>query len=531
MKKIFLFYAVMIGINLLPFISMSPKGILGLAFVGISSVKFGTKNGYISAIVLFLLHALCFILGINARPEINFASMILGNSAYFAIAFYLGRTTDKFKKRNAELQLEIDKRKKTEADLQQKIELMRSLMSALPIPVCYKDFDGNYAGCNHEFMQWFGLSEEELIGKNVFSLMNWSQAEIHTEMEIQLLKTRKTQKLETKVTLCDGSVKNIICSKALIIDEQGNPNGVVVAMQDITLQKESEKLKKSIAEEELIINEMKKYDRLKTEFFSNISHELRTPLNVILSALQLLEQHFHDSCEMNHFSKIKKNMNSIKQNSLRLLRLVNNLLDVTKIDDHACEINLQNWNIVHVVEEIVLSVADYVSNKGLNLEFDTDTEEKIMACDEEKVERIMLNLLSNAIKYTPVGGNIFVHMYDQGDVICIKVRDTGVGIPREKQSDLFQRFCQVSPVFTRAHEGSGIGLSLVKSLVEMHNGSITVDSEPGKGTIFCVYLPCEKQNDIDLNRASLAVHRMDLGTIQLEFADIYPANEDDLLIC
>ena len=187
--------------------------------------------------------------------------------------------------------------------------------------------------------------------------------------------------------------------------------------------------------------------------------------------------------------KIIKNINMEKQNCFRLLRLINNLIDSTKLDSGYFELNMVNCNIVNIIEEITLSVAEYMHSNNLTLIFDTEVEEKIVACDLDKIERIMLNILSNAIKFTKPGGNIFVNISDGEEFITISIEDTGIGIPEEKLSIIFDRFRQVDKSFTRNHEGSGIGLSLVKSLVEMQGGTIFVESKCGQGTKFIIKFP------------------------------------------
>lgn len=209
----------------------------------------------------------------------------------------------------------------------------------------------------------------------------------------------------------------------------------------------------------------------------------------------------------------------IKQNALRLLRLVNNIIDITKIDSGYFTLNLQNRNVVEVVEEIALSVADYVEGKGIELVFDTDTEEKIMAIDEEKIERIVLNLLSNAIKFTDKGGEILVSLEDLNSNVRITVTDSGIGIPIDKQKIIFDRFTQVDSTLTRKREGSGIGLSLVKSLVELHDGNITLKSELNKGSSFIVELPVKLLDNY--NQGVNDINEDKHQKVNLEFSDIY----------
>ena len=235
------------------------------------------------------------------------------------------------------------------------------------------------------------------------------------------------------------------------------------------------------------VEELMAYDKVKTEFFANLSHELRTPLNVICSTIQLIKS--LDGSKKLGDEKIKYYINIMNQNSLRLLRLINNIIDTTKIEADYISLQLKNGDIVYVVEEISQSVAEYIKNHGITLIFDTDVEEKTIAFDEEKIERIMLNLLSNAVKFTKENGSILVNIYDKGDFIEISIKDTGIGIPKDKLEFIFQRFAQIDKSTSRQNEGSGIGLALVKSLVEMHDGEIHANSIEGKGSEFIITLP------------------------------------------
>jgi Signal transduction histidine kinase len=206
-----------------------------------------------------------------------------------------------------------------------------------------------------------------------------------------------------------------------------------------------------------------------------------------------------------------------------LLRLINNIIDITKIESGFFEIHFKNCNIVSIVEEITLSVAEYVEGKGVDLLFDTDVEEKFTACDPDKVERIILNLLSNAIKFTKPGGSISVNVFQRDEAVEIIVSDTGIGIPQNMQEIIFQRFRQVDTSLTKEQEGSGIGLSLVKSLVDMHGGNISVESEYGKGSKFTVRLP-DKILDPEENTTTNMDNcnsQTQIERLSIEFSDIY----------
>lgn len=255
------------------------------------------------------------------------------------------------------------------------------------------------------------------------------------------------------------------------------------------------------------------------EFFANISHELRTPLNILLSTLQLLNLYISDGSIKIVGRDISKHFNVMKQNCYRLLKLVNNLVDVNKIDSGYLKADFKNMDIVSVVEDITQSAANYIKSRGLSIIFDTDIEEKVIACDYEKIERIMLNLLSNAVKFSNSGGSIFVGVHDGDTNIEIIVEDTGIGIEKDKIKSIFKRFVQVDKSFTRDHEGSGIGLSLVEALVEMHGGSIYVESKYGEGSKFKIQLPaeCIANGNICEIKEIQAVH---VEKISIEFSDI-----------
>lgn len=228
-------------------------------------------------------------------------------------------------------------------------------------------------------------------------------------------------------------------------------------------------------------------EHMKGEFFANLSHEFKTPLAIILAAIKLMDEEiFRDGEES---IPCKKYAKAVRQNSYRLLKLVNNLIDISKIDAGYYKLYVDNYNIVYVVEEIVLSIVEYGKDSGVEIIFDTEVEEEIIACDPDKIERIMLNLISNAIKYAKLPGHIEVNLRLEESHVVISVKDNGIGIPKEKLTYIFERFSQANQLLTRTREGSGIGLSITKALVELHEGTIEVSSTVGEGSTFEIRLP------------------------------------------
>ncbi|MEL7654706.1 MAG: HAMP domain-containing sensor histidine kinase, partial [Bacillota bacterium] len=256
-----------------------------------------------------------------------------------------------------------------------------------------------------------------------------------------------------------------------------------------------------------------------------ISHELRTPLNILLSAIQVIEVQIKNENRTIDWNKIIKNINIEKQNCYRLIRLTNNLIDITKIDSGNLDFRMNNYNIVSIIENITLSVAEYIKHNNLSLVFDTEIEEKTVYCDQDIMERIIFNLLSNSIKFTESGGSIFVNIFDGEEFITITIEDTGIGIPKEKLDLIFERFRQVDKSFRRKNEGSGIGLSLVKSMVEIQGGKISVESKYGVGTKFTIKFPVKTLYCDNVEEAAKEPDNNTINyyvdTINVEFSDIY----------
>ena len=256
-------------------------------------------------------------------------------------------------------------------------------------------------------------------------------------------------------------------------------------------------------------------NRLKDSFIANISHELRTPVNVISSTAQLMKKKVDNNDTIN-IEKINSNINMIEQNSYRLTRLINNIIDVTKSDSGEKSLILQNVEIIGLIENAVLSVVPFAEAKDINIIFDTEYEELIMAVDIDKIDRIILNLLSNAIKFSNNGSDVLVNLMKDKDNLIIEITDFGVGISEENIEFIFEKFTQIDNGLTRLNEGSGIGLSIVKSFVKMHKGNINVKSKLGKGTTFKIDMPI---NIIENGKIMYNIPEM--NSTYIELSDIY----------
>ncbi|MBP7072501.1 MAG: PAS domain-containing protein [Clostridia bacterium] len=262
--------------------------------------------------------------------------------------------------------------------------------------------------------------------------------------------------------------------------------------------------------------------KLKDEFLYFITHEFKTPLSVINAAVQTLEHCY----SMQIPDKARFLIGKVKQNSYRQLRLVNNLLEIARINSGYIKLKQRNVDIVFLTRAITESVAIYAQQKGIELVFVTKFPQRVIGLDDEKLERVLLNLLSNAIKFTPAGKKVVVELssglHKHKRVIRIKVKDQGIGIPKEKQTVIFDRFGQVDNLLTVQAEGSGIGLYLVKLMVDSIGGDITLESEWGKGSVFTLMIPSKKaKENTKEQKFKLGSDNRLIQTTAIEFSDIY----------
>jgi signal transduction histidine kinase len=226
-------------------------------------------------------------------------------------------------------------------------------------------------------------------------------------------------------------------------------------------------------------------DRVKNRFFANISHELRTPLTLLLAPL---EKMLHDR-RFQADRALYQMLQSMHSNGLRLLRLINDLLDLVRLESGKMEINREPIAMREFLQGLVSAVRNVADDRHIRIQLRVDDAVKTVMADLDKLEKILLNLIFNALKFTPAGGRVSITCGREGDELVLSVSDTGVGIPPEKQPFVFQRFWQGDVSAQRKYQGAGIGLALVKELTEIQQGRIEVQSTPGQGATFTVHLP------------------------------------------
>ncbi len=255
------------------------------------------------------------------------------------------------------------------------------------------------------------------------------------------------------------------------------------------------------------------------ELIINISHELRTPLNIIYGAAQMIDVSMRDG----NGDKVVNYVDFIKNNCFRLTKYINNILDLTKIESGEYKLNLEYVNIVGVIEYVVQSTAQKIKEKGLNIVFDTNVEEKYVMIDTHLFEKSILNIISNAVKFSKPEGNIIVIFTEHKNSIEISVKDNGIGIDKSYLEKVFKRFGQVDKSISRSNEGSGIGLRLAKTIIELHGGKVNVESKLNVGSTFMVNIPLNNKETFYKVRDNDKLINYDTinELVNIEFSDIF----------
>lgn len=246
----------------------------------------------------------------------------------------------------------------------------------------------------------------------------------------------------------------------------------------IRLEEMTEMLRKSN-------DKLQSLDELKTRFFANINHELRTPLTLILAPLKSVL----DGKLGKIASTLKDTLFTMQRNGYKLLKLINNLLDLTKFESGKMRLKVELANMSDFIDDLLKSVKSLADQKNIRMYYQHPPNDVELMVDPDQFEKVVLNLLSNALKFTPENGKITLYLEDKERTVSITVEDTGIGIPQDMMSTIFDRFSQVDSSASRLQQGTGIGLSLVREIVILHGGTIRVESQRGKGARFIVDIP------------------------------------------
>jgi PAS domain S-box-containing protein len=293
---------------------------------------------------------------------------------------------------------------------------------------------------------------------------------------------------EHRIILPNGSVRHITTSAITVFSDDGKPERVVGISMDVTERKQIEEtLKLANAEMEDVL-------RIKDEFLANMSHELRTPLNSILGISESLEEQIVGALN----EKQLKYVGIVKESGRHLLELINDILDISKIEAGRMELDFRAFSVEKLCQSSLRMVKELAQKKSLNVSFMVKGNVRIISGDERRLKQSLVNLLSNAVKFTGEGGQIGLEVegHPQRNEVMLTVWDEGIGIAQEDLKYLFKPFVQLDAGLTREYQGTGLGLTLVAQMVRLHGGHIRMESELGKGSRFIITLPwrLEEQN-------------------------------------
>ncbi|HEX5431651.1 MAG TPA: PAS domain-containing sensor histidine kinase [Bryobacteraceae bacterium] len=371
---------------------------------------------------------------------------------------------------------------------------LKELLESAPDAIIEFDEEGRVVLVNRMAERLFGYKREELLGQTVESLIPEALRGGHIRHRAKYASHPVTRPmgagLKLRARRRDGSNFPVEISLSPTKSESGIH--VTAIVRDVTERKQIEDQLRAVQEKyirelELRTRESEQANRLKTEFLANMSHELRSPLHTIIGFAELLAEESLGPLN----EKQKRFMNHIHSDSLHLLDLINDLLNLSKIESGRLELNRESFEIRSIVEEVLYSVRPRASEKSIDVASSL-TDPITISADRLRFRQILHNLLSNAVKFTPPGGKVRVGAIRREPFAEISVSDTGIGIPQEQHHAVFDKFYQVRSSTKGGSDGTGLGLAITKRLVEEHGGSIWLKSEPGVGSCFTFSVPLEQ---------------------------------------
>ncbi len=374
--------------------------------------------------------------------------------------------------------VDLSERKKAENKIKELLTFQKTLFDAIPAPIFYKDTSGRYLGFNKAFIDFFGKTEEQLIGKSVYSLGPKELADVYLRQDQALFERKGNQIYESQLIDAKGKVHDVIFHKAVYYDTKGEVAGLLGFVLDITEKKQKER---EIIEAKEAADAANK---AKSEFLANMSHEIRTPLNGVIGFTDLL-MHTPLSPEQ------KQYVDSANISAHSLLGIINDILDFSKIEAGKLELEEVETDIIQLLEQ-TMDICRYPASKKniellLNIQPDIP---RYVTVDPVRLKQVLVNLLSNAIKFTESGEVELVLTYSplinspKTGSFSFSVRDTGIGISDEQQKKLFKAFSQADSSITRRFGGTGLGLTISNMLLEKMNASLNLTSAIGQGAVF-----------------------------------------------
>jgi len=382
---------------------------------------------------------------------------------------------------------DITERKRAEEALEKSRENLHALLEVAPDAVVTVDDQRRIVLVNKQTEKLFGYQRHELLGERVEKLIPQRVRDRHSQRPEDYSAEAHPGAMGAGLDLYalrkDGTEFPVEISSSPIQTSEGSR--VISSIRDVSERRKARlQIEQQNRELELRNREVERATKLKSKFLASMSHELRTPLNAIVGFSDLLDE--QTAGQLN--DKQKRFVNHIKQASAHLLQLINDILDLSKIEAGQLELRCEDFQVKDTLPEVLSTILPLVMAKNIQLGQRIETDQPIYA-DRVRFKQILYNLLSNAVKFTPEAGRIDIDCREDGSSVCISVADSGVGIRAEDQAVIFNEFRQVEGPAGTTPQGTGLGLTITKRLVEQHGGRISLESEFGKGSRFTFTLP------------------------------------------
>ncbi len=411
------------------------------------------------------------------------------------------RTRD-IEEKNETLVHEITERKRAEEVLRDSRDRIRLIADNLPILISYFDNEQRIHFGNKTLDEWYDRSAEEILGRTIQECMGPGGFK-RMDARLEAAFAGTPQHYEHTTTYPDGITRTVDALYVPHVDETGTVQGCFAFVQDITERKATEEAMLAIMKEAEIAN------RTKTEFLANMSHELRTPLNAIIGFSEIIKD---ESLGPVGNTKYRDYADDINESGHHLLALINDILDLSKVESGTDELHEESIEVSQIARTIIRLIVGLAQKGNVELELDMSGDIAVLHADERKVKQILLNLLSNAIKFTPDGGKVTLKIWSHAESgFVFQVIDTGVGIAFNDIPKALAPFQQIDSGLNRRHEGTGLGLPLTKSLVEMHGGYLDLQSKVGVGTIVTVRFPAERIVEYPRDTGSIDIAAKKVG--------------------
>lgn len=383
--------------------------------------------------------------------------------------------------------MDVTERTESRQRLQQQLALTGLLLEMSPQPVSMFDTQGRYLTVNQAWEEFTGQARADAIGASVGRNLPPAEAAFHAAQDAKLLVEGGRLRYETQVMHRDGRRRDMVITKVLVPDEQGGTLGILSTLVDVSEFRDAERATREARD---VAQEA---SRAKSEFVANMSHELRTPLQSILGFSELgLKRARENAVLVEMFGEIHAS-------GQRMLALVNDLLDVAKIESSVGTFDLERTDLRGLIQPVLRELMPLMDRRQLRLDVDLPSQPLAAQVDPLRFQQVMRNVLANAIKFSPDGGTLSVHaeLLPDGES-HIAVADQGPGIPASELDKIFEAFVQSSQT-KDGSGGTGLGLAICRKIVEVHGGRISAANQASGGAIFHIYLPPRASGDSQLS--------------------------------